>query len=283
MIEISALFRGPGTARAATDAAILAAAAGIGFMSVAGLPSDIPLGRAARADLLRIFGLDEGSLRALWRRKFEPRNRNVYRGWFPLQPGNVTLKEGIDMGADLAYGAGVACAADPLRELTPLPAESALPGWRSAAASCYVAMERVCVALMRSIARSLGLADGFFDDSFREGLSTLRLLHYPARTPEELASCADPQVWVTHHGVRRFLTGAAHTDSGFMTLLAQDRVAGLQVRTHEGSWIDVPPEEQALVVNFGQVLERWSAGRIRATEHRVVGAGGGALLDCVLL
>jgi isopenicillin N synthase-like dioxygenase len=26
-------------------------------------------------------------------------------------------------------------------------------------------------------------------------------------------------------------------------------------------------------VNFGQVLERWSGGRIRATEHRVLGSG----------
>ena len=37
--------------------------------------------------------------------------------------------------------------------------------------------------------------------------------------------------------------------------------------------MDVPPVEGTLVVNFGQVLERWSAGRIRATEHRVLGAG----------
>ena len=56
-----------------------------------------------------------------------------------------------------------------------------------------------------------------------------------------------------------------------MTLLAQDGVAGLQARARSGDWIDVPPVEDTLVVNFGQVLERWSAGRIRATEHRVLG------------
>ena len=67
--------------------------------------------------------------------------------------------------------------------------------------------------------------------------------------------------------------GAAHTDSGFLTLLAQDGVAGLQVRAADGQWLEVPPRDDALVVNFGQVLERWSGGRIRATEHRVLGAG----------
>lgn len=30
--------------------------------------------------------------------------------------------------------------------------------------------------------------------------------------------------------------------------------------------------EGTLIVNFGQVLEQWSAGRIRATEHRVLGS-----------
>jgi isopenicillin N synthase-like dioxygenase len=76
-----------------------------------------------------------------------------------------------------------------------------------------------------------------------------------------------------HDGERRHLAGAAHTDSGFLTLLAQDGVCGLQARTAGGAWIDVPPLDRALAVNFGQVLERWCGGRIRATEHRVLGSG----------
>ncbi len=35
----------------------------------------------------------------------------------------------------------------------------------------------------------------------------------------------------------------------------------------------MPPREETLVVNFGKVLERWSGGRIKATEHRVIGNG----------
>jgi len=132
-------------------------------------------------------------------------------------------------------------------------------------------MERVSRALMQSVARSLGLEEHHFEGAFDRGLSTLRLLRYPARSLAELER-ADPAVWVEHQGERRFLTGAPHTDSGFLTLLAQDGVPGLQARSRDGAWLDVPPLEGALAVNFGQVLERWSGGRIRATEHRVIGS-----------
>jgi isopenicillin N synthase-like dioxygenase len=126
---------------------------------------------------------------------------------------------------------------------------------------------------MRSIARSLALEERFFDDAFDRGLSTLRLLRYPVRTDAEETAAADPSVWVTHQGHRYYVTGAPHVDSGFLTLLAQDGVLGLQARHRNGEWLDVPPMEGALAVNFGKVLERWSAGRIKATEHRVIGAG----------
>jgi isopenicillin N synthase-like dioxygenase len=273
IVDVSALFTPQCAARDATDAAILAAASEVGFATIVELPAGVPLGRAARADLLRIFSLQPSVLRDLWRRKFAPQNPNVYRGWFPVQSGNLTSKEGIDLGADVAYGAAVTDANDPLREPTPLPAESVLPEWHSAIAAYYTAMERVCAALMRSIARSLGLQGQFFDGAFHRGLSTLRLLRYPVRSAEDLATCADPDVWVSHGGGRHYVIGAAHTDSGFMTLLAQDGVPGLQARGREASWVDVPPQEGALAVNFGQVLERWSGGRIKATEHRVLGTG----------
>jgi isopenicillin N synthase-like dioxygenase len=148
-----------------------------------------------------------------------------------------------------------------------------LPGWRAAVADYYRAMERVAEVLMSSLARSLGLRADYFNDSFRGGLSTLRLIRYPPRPAVELDTVRDPSVWVQSQGVRRHLIGAPHTDSGFITLLAQDGVAGLQARSRNGEWVDVPPLEGTLVVNFGQVLEQWSAGRIRATEHRVLGSG----------
>ena len=273
VLDIGTLFQGRSSERERTDAALHQGASAQGFLIVTGLPPDVPVGREARRDVLRIFDLPDSDQRRLWRRKFEPSNSNVYRGWFPPQPGNLTSKEGIDMGADVAYGSALIDPGDPLREPTPLPAESLLPGWRGAIASYYRAMERVSRVLMQSVARGLALADNHFDESFRGGLSTLRLLHYPVRTSQDLESCKDPDLWVTTTDQRLHVVGAAHTDSGFMTLLAQDEVPGLQARAADGSWIDVPPREHSLVINFGQVLEAWSAGRIKATEHRVLGAG----------
>jgi isopenicillin N synthase-like dioxygenase len=271
-IDIAPLFDQSTSARDDADRAILAAAHRIGFLNIVGLPPDMPLGAQSRADLLRIFALHPAAQRRLWRQKFEPGNPNVYRGWFPLQPGNVTAKEGIDLGADVLHGGDVIRTGDPLREATPLPTEASLPGWRAAIASYYAAMDRVCSALMHSIARSLQLPEDFFDAAFHRGLSTLRLLRYPPRSAQELAGCKEPAVWVDYGGERRHLAGAPHTDSGFLTVLAQDEVGGLQARSADGHWVDVPPLDHALVVNFGQVLERWCGGRIRATEHRVVGS-----------
>lgn len=106
-LDISTLFRARSVARDRTDAALRSAASQQGFLIVTGLPAEVPLGPAARRALLRVFDLRAADLRALWRRKFEPANANVYRGWFPAQPGNLTSKEGIDIGADVAYGAAV--------------------------------------------------------------------------------------------------------------------------------------------------------------------------------
>lgn len=273
VLDIRALFLAHSPERDRTDAALSRGAREQGFLIVTGLPSDVPLGHAPRRAVLRIFDLADVERRCLWRRKFDPRNSNVYRGWFPPQPGNLTSKEGIDIGPDVAYGSVVIDPRDPLCEPTPMPAESLLPGWQSAIATYYVAMERVARVLMQSVARGLSLEEGYFDGAFRRGLSTLRLLRYPVRTPQDLDCCKDADLWVAGGEHRRHVVGAAHTDSGFMTLLAQDEVPGLQARAGDGGWIDVPPRENSLVVNFGQVLEAWSGSRIKATEHRVVGVG----------
>lgn len=273
VIDVRPLFHAAPQVWQLADRALAAAARDVGFACIGGLPGEAAPGPAERARLLAIFGLHEAGKRRLYRRKFAAENPNAYRGWFPLQPGNLTSKEGIDIGGDVAHGSAITMPGDPLREPSPLPGEDLLPGWREAVAAHYRAMEQVAAALMRSLARGLGIGQDYFDDSFRQGLSTLRLIRYPPRDPAELATVQDPAVWVQFEGRRRYLVGAPHTDSGFVTLLAQDGVPGLQARSRCGQWVDVPPLEGTLVVNFGQVLERWSAGRIRATEHRVLGPG----------
>lgn len=61
-----------------------------------------------------------------------------------------------------------------------------------------------------------------------------------------------------------------HTDMSCITILYQDENGGLQVRSKEGKWMDIDPREDALVVNIGDLLQAWSNGKLRSSEHRVV-------------
>jgi isopenicillin N synthase-like dioxygenase len=262
-IDIAPLFAPQPAALNAADRAILTAAREIGFITVTGLPGDV-LAAATRKRLLALFTLPEPKKRAMCRRSFVAENPNLYRGWFPLQDGHPTYKEGTDIGPDLVRQ----CAhdpTDPLTEPTPLPAESDLPGWRAAAAAYYRAMEATGAALMQSLARGLDLPETAYDAAFANGISTLRLIRYPVRPVQDL----EPALRVG----AGYMLGAPHADSGFVTLLAQDGVAGLEVEDRAGDWIGVPPTEGMLVVNFGKLLERWTGGQVRATRHRVVGSG----------
>jgi isopenicillin N synthase-like dioxygenase len=267
VVDISALCGPACLARDVADRAIAEAAAGIGFMTVTGFPGSELLSRQRRAELLKVFGIPQAEKARLLRWNFNQTNKNVYRGWFPLQRGGASYKEGIDIGPDLVRGAAAVHPGDPLCEATPLPPDGLVPGWREAAAVYYQAMEQVGAALMRSLARGLGLDEAIFDAAFRDGISTLRLTRYPLREAGEL----NPNVLlVEQKGAQRPLIGGAHVDSGLVTLLAQDGVEGLQAQNLRGEWVDVPPADETLAVNFGKLLEQWTGKRVRATLHRVV-------------
>ena len=270
-IDVSPIFGPKSAARDAADAAIMAAASGLGFMTISGFAEPAGIQPNAVKRMLRIFELPEDAKRRLYRQKFAAENPNVYHGWFPLSGKGATYKEGIDIGPDLVRPAE-ATGDDPLLEPTPLPDDSALPGWHNAAASYYQGMERLGAALLRSIARGLDLPEETFTPVFENGISTLRLIHYPVRPADNLAE-VEEDVFATHNGKRFAISGKAHVDSGFVTLLAQDGVEGLQALNHAGEWIDVPPMPGTLAVNFGKLLDRWTGGRIKATEHRVLGSG----------
>jgi isopenicillin N synthase-like dioxygenase len=97
-----------------------------------------------------------------------------------------------------------------------------------------------------------------FDRDFNEPMAALRLLHYASvqSRPED--------------GI--FAAGA-HSDYGMLTLLLTDEHRGLQVQTKQGEWIDISPRKGAFIVNLGDMLERWSNGLFRSTQHRVLTAG----------
>ncbi|KAL5810827.1 hypothetical protein ACOSQ3_027566 [Xanthoceras sorbifolium] len=61
-----------------------------------------------------------------------------------------------------------------------------------------------------------------------------------------------------------------HTDMSCVTIVYQDEIGGLQVRSKEGKWLNINPCEDTLVVNIGDMLHAWSNGKCRSSEHRVV-------------
>jgi len=110
--------------------------------------------------------------------------------------------------------------------------------------------------LQRAIAKALGAPAAYFTRLHSGEAVSLRLLCYP---PVNAANLQPGQ-----------LGAGAHTDYGFLTLLFQDDVGGLQVQDKTGAWIDVPHVPGAIVVNSGDLLERWTNRRYRSTLHRVV-------------
>jgi len=129
--------------------------------------------------------------------------------------------------------------------------------FRATVLAYYRAMDELVARLLPVYAVALDLPPDFFDGAFTESMSTLRLTHYPFMEYAEQS-----------YGV------APHTDSSFITLLAQNKVAGLQLLRQDGTWIDAPAIEGTYVVNTGDMLHRWSNGRFLSTPHRASNTSG---------
>jgi len=125
------------------------------------------------------------------------------------------------------------------------------------------ALEVVARRLVASIEQALGAVPGSLVEHFDRPTTFLRLLHYPSTSDDEDVSAASGEQFGS----------APHSDYGFLTLLAQDDVGGLQVRSSDGSWLDVEPRPGTLVLNTADILHRWSNGRLISTPHRVLPAG----------
>jgi isopenicillin N synthase-like dioxygenase len=51
------------------------------------------------------------------------------------------------------------------------------------------------------------------------------------------------------------------------------------VETVDGEWVDVEALDGGLIVNLGDLMQRWTNDRWRSTMHRVVPAGSGRRLS----
>ena len=134
--------------------------------------------------------------------------------------------------------------------------EQQWPGadFRAVAVDFHAAALASAYRLMEMLALSLELPAAFFSTRHQGQNITLRFLHYPAG--------------LTARGHAQLGAGA-HTDYGSITLLFQDDVGGLEVRGMDGRWQTAPPIPGTIVVNTGDLMERWTNGRLRSTLHRV--------------
>jgi len=130
--------------------------------------------------------------------------------------------------------------------------EHHLPGFHAAVEEFFERMGAVAWELMEVMSVGLGLPRHHLRDTFGERpLSFVKLISYP-RTPAGEA------------GVN------AHHDAGFLTLLLQHGVGGLQALAPDGEWLAVDPPPGAIIVNIGEMLQAMTGNYFVACTHRVI-------------
>lgn len=250
VIDIAALVaRKPGQAAVATE--IGRACRDTGFFYVVGHGVDPTLCDALGEHSRRFFALPD-TRKARIRMELGGR---AWRGWFPLG-GELTSgvpddKEGLYFGAELAADHPLVVAQTPMHGANLFPD---LPGFRETVLAYIDALTKLGHALVRGIALSLGLDEAFFERQYmHDPLVLFRIFRYPASRPDAAA----PSRW----GV------GEHTDYGLLTMLLQDDVGGLEVKSRS-EWTAAPPIPGSFVCNIGDMLDRMTRGVYRSTPHR---------------
>jgi isopenicillin N synthase-like dioxygenase len=139
--------------------------------------------------------------------------------------------------------------------------EASIRGYRRAMERYYDTMVGIGMRLLTLVAAALDVEEDYFDTYWTPTHNcVLRPLRYAAVKSDANAGT--------------FAAGA-HSDYGGLTILKTlDDVPGLEIYDEaNASWIAVPPRDDAFVVNIGDLLERWSNGRLKSTKHRVMTAG----------
>ena len=191
-----------------------------------------------------------------------------HRGW--LRPGASRMRDDVpaDLKESFIWGSqnahGQTTDDHPLRGPNQWPAS--VPALQSHAMAYFDHAHRVARHLMRGFARGLNLSESFFLRTCDRPMSRASFVYYP---PQD-------DLQAEQFGV------GPHTDFGVLTVLCQDDVGGLQVQNIDGHWLHAPPIADSLVVNVGDLLERWTDGAYKSTPHRVVNTSGRERLSLVL-
>lgn len=164
------------------------------------------------------------------------------------------IKESFDMGFPLKADDADMLAGMPFHSLNQWPKN--LPNFRAQVEALYYAKLACGHQILRAMALALGVDQNFFVARCAKPTTNMRLVHYPPQT-------VAPELGM---GAR------AHADKGIVTLLLNDDIGGLHVLSRDEEWIDAPPHPEAIIVNVGDLMTRWTNGRFRSAMHRVINA-----------
>ena len=207
----------------------------------------------------KFFNSSKKNKRKLSPKKWSPKNKNVYRGYFP---NDVNGKEGLDIG-DLKvtkkYANSIKNQYIEYLDLKKSIDKKSIKILSNYFDQIFILGENLFKCVIKLYDKNINTSKKAF--SRLKTLSTLRFNYYPNQTkPVEISK---------QDGVA--LGCETHVDSGMFTILYQDKKGGLQVQNKKNKkWYDVPFNKKALVVNTGRALEFLSKGKFKATNHRVL-------------
>ena len=205
------------------------------------------------------FNSSEKNKKKLSPKKWNSKNKNIYRGYFP---NDVNGKEGLDIG-DLKVSQKYA---QKLRnqyieylDLNKSIDKKSIKILSDYFDNIFILGEFLFKSIIKLYKNDTSISKKAF--SRLKTLSTLRFNYYRNQSkPVEISK---------QDGVA--LGCETHVDSGIFTILYQDQKGGLQVQNRKTKkWHNVPFNKNALVVNTGRALEFLTKGKFKATNHRVL-------------
>ena len=207
----------------------------------------------------KFFNSSENNKIKLAPKKWNYKNKNIYRGYFP---NDVNGKEGLDIGDLKVTKKYAAIKKKQYIEYLNLGKSFDKKSVKILAKyfdEIFTLGEILFKSIIKLYHQDINNSKLAF--SRLKTLSTLRFNYYPnQKKPVEISK---------QDGVP--LGCETHVDSSVFTIVYQDKKGGLQVQNRKNKkWYDVPYNKNALVVNTGLALQFLSKGKFKATNHRVL-------------
>ena len=183
---------------------------------------------------------------------------DVFRGYTPLGKELTNAKydwhECVDFGFDIQPNQAEVIAGNQLMGPNQWPESQ--PNFRKV-------LERhwdLTIVLGRRITEGLAMSLGFDKKKFARFMnkshSFMRISNYPPYGKNQEENVGD--------GI------GAHIDYGFLTILLQDNIGGLEVKNADNKWVSAPIIPGTFLINIGQMIQRWTNDYYKATVHRVI-------------